>query len=425
MSEFFDKFSNENYKTTKEKSGSAAVAEQAAPEKKGGITAVRHETVQDAAYARTKTIRIAVIALTALLLFSGIIALYFFSSQVTVINFVGKSVTEARSWAATKGITLDETGQFDKERTANLVLSQSVKAGDTLSKGSVLSLNISKGPDPAEKINVPDFMTMTPAHIQSWIEENKLVNTNIMQDNSDTVEADRVISVVYRDAGVNADNFTRGDYLIVTVSKGPSMANKVTVISFAGLTKAKMDQWGTEHSIAINYKKAVSDTIPEGVVISQYPPATTVIDSNSVIQVVLSAGKGIEVPNYSYYTSSTAASASDKVKVIVVTQYSDTVPYGKLISQSVSARTRLLPDENTVTVVYSIGRPYITDLTGKLEKDLAPYFFDFTSHGANITYSVAVVHSAQPRGTVTGASRYGEFLSMTDSVTVYVSDGTL
>ena len=422
MSEFFDKFSNENYKPAKEKENDPVLTEGTNVVKKGGISAVTHETVRDTAYAKAKTIRIVVLAAAAVLLFVGVVTMYLIFSRVTVINFVDKSVTEARSWAATKGITLDEETQFNDEST-NVVLSQSIKAGDTMSGGDVLKLTVSKGPDPQEKITVPDFNTLTSAQIQSWIDDNKLTNTNIMQDNSDTVEADKVISVVYRDAGVNGDNFTRADYLVITVSKGPSMTNKVNVSNLVGLTKTEIDKWGSENNITISYKKTVSDTIPEGVAISQSTAAYSVVDRYSVIIVVLSVGKGVEVPNFTNYTLDTAATASDKIKITALGRYSDTVAYGKLISQSASAKSKLLPDENYVTVVYSIGRPYMENLTGKLEKDLAPYFFNFTSHGANISYSVSIVHSSLPKGTVTGSSRYGEFLSMTDSVTIYISDG--
>ena len=419
MSEFFDKFSSENYKP-KEKANVAAPAEG----KKGGISAVHHESVQDAAYARTRTIRIVVIAAAVVLLFAGVTALYLVLSRVQVINFVGKSVTEARSWAATKGVTLDETTEFSDENN-NIVLSQTIPGGDSISGGGVLGLTISGGPDPQQQIEVPDFDTMVSAEIQTWIDDNKLANTNIVQDNSETVAADHVISAEYRDAGVNASNFTRGDYLVITVSKGPSTADKVILLDFVGYTKANLDKWGSDHNIAINYQQATSNTVPEGIIISQSQPMSTVVDSYSVLNVVISAGKGVTVPNYAGFTADTAASASDKVRVTVMTRYSDSVGYGRLISQSAPANSKLLPDENTVTVVYSIGRPYMIDLTGKLEKDLAPYFFDFTSHGANISYKVSYVHSAEPKGTVTGSSRHGEFLSMTDSVTIYVSDGTL
>jgi serine/threonine-protein kinase len=99
------------------------------------------------------------------------------------------------------------------------------------------------------------------------------------------------------------------------------------------------------------------------------------------------------------------------------------VAYGRLISQSVPAGRQLTDDQPKVTVVYSEGRPYIDDLTGKSEKELPAYFYEFTSKGANITYSVDYVDSGEPKGQVVWSSVYSQFVDMTTHVTVRVSKG--
>ena len=131
------------------------------------------------------------------------------------------------------------------------------------------------------------------------------------------------------------------------------------------------------------------------------------------------------MPDFSTISKNDAASTVPGLQVNVRTQYSTRVAFGGLISQSIRSGTVLFADDAVVQVVYSIGRPFIDDIIGKAERDLAEYFYGFSARGANITYNVTRVDSSERRGTVVWASKNAEPLRMTDHIEIHVSRGNL
>jgi len=142
------------------------------------------------------------------------------------------------------------------------------------------------------------------------------------------------------------------------------------------------------------------------------------------VVVTVSQGMSIIVPNFSTISFEYAADQRG-LEVLVQRRYSESVAFGRLISQSIPAGTELIGEEHQITVIYSLGRPYIDNLVGQRESDLAEYFYGFTSRGANITYRIFYVDSYRPRGEIVRMSRYAQFLSLNAHVEISVSRGNL
>ncbi|MCL1790029.1 MAG: PASTA domain-containing protein [Peptococcaceae bacterium] len=179
-----------------------------------------------------------------------------------------------------------------------------------------------------------------------------------------------------------------------------------------------------QNKIEADYTEKSSDKIPKDLIISQSVEAGSKVAQNTQISFVISTGKAVIVPNFSTMTKEEAAAQTD-LAVTVKPQYSSTVAYGKLISQSVPAGRQFTDEPAKVTVIYSEGRPYIDDLVGKSEKELPAYFYEFTGKGANITYSVTYVDSGEPKGQVVCASLYNQYMEMNTHVEIQVSRGNL
>jgi beta-lactam-binding protein with PASTA domain len=129
------------------------------------------------------------------------------------------------------------------------------------------------------------------------------------------------------------------------------------------------------------------------------------------------------VPDYSQVLKENAAAVNHDISVNIVMNYSDTVPYGKLISQSVKAGYAVTSTENQVTLVYSAGKPYIDNLVGKNENELAAIFYEYSKMGANVTYVVTYVDNAAAKGTVVAVSKSNEYISTTEVIQIQVSKG--
>ncbi|MCL1853702.1 MAG: PASTA domain-containing protein, partial [Peptococcaceae bacterium] len=220
-----------------------------------------------------------------------------------------------------------------------------------------------------------------------------------------------------------ADTYTRKDGLLIYMSKGPFEAN-ITVPDFAEKAKAEAEAWVQQNKLEALYTEQPSDKVPPGFIISQDPEPGVKIAQSTPITFIVSTGKAVIVPNFSQMTQEEAMAQED-LSVTVRTQYSGTVAYGRLISQSVPAGRQLSDELARVTVIYSEGRPYIDDLVGKSEKELPAYFYEFTGKGAAITHSVVYVDSSEPKGQVVWASLYSQFVEMNAHVEIRVSKGNL
>lgn len=445
MSDFLNQFKNDSYKKEIEtdqctapapmpeaspaevEAPAAEVREESGQSHSSGqkIFAPQHDTEIDTGYQKRKNTRTFVIIASVIVVLLLSFLLFRLANQVTVKNFVGAPITEAKTWGLTNKVTIDVESVYSIEQDQEMVITQSKEPNSKIQKGSVLLLQVSKGADPDEALELPDFSKMTTADVTSWKETNKAVNANINQEYSETVPAGNFIRMEFNSLAVNKSNYTRKDGLLIYMSKGPEVFEKnIEVPDFAGKPKAEVATWASSNKIEVTYTEEPSDKEPAGTVISQSIPAKTKIAAKTEMTFVLSQGKAVVVPNFNNLTREEAASYPGLV-VTVKSSYSGSVKYGKVISQSVAAGKELVGENLTVTVVYSEGKPYLDNLLSMQEKDLQAYFYDFSVKGAKITYSVTYVDSSAPKGSVVWASRYNEFLPMSASIDVHISKGNL
>ncbi|MDO5440874.1 MAG: PASTA domain-containing protein, partial [Erysipelotrichaceae bacterium] len=161
-----------------------------------------------------------IIGAISLLVIVALVVIIFIIPKIKVESFVGLKKEDAVAWIRqqgieTSGIIFKEEYDFDNE--VGVVLSQDPESGKVNNKAK-MTFVISKGPDPDEKIIVPDLKTMDKDSINAWIKENKLSSTRINSTYSDTVEENNFIEAKY--SGCDEDTFTRGCTLKISVSKG-------------------------------------------------------------------------------------------------------------------------------------------------------------------------------------------------------------
>ena len=420
MDNFLDGFDNGKY------NAAADTEKDAKPMKvSAGVKVTEHHTVVDKGYGRKKVIRFAIAGgLVLLLIGAGFLTLRAIN-QVSVQNFEGKTLAEVKVWATKNSIELDAQYAFDNDVAADTVISQALPAGEKIAKGNSLQLTVSSGANPDEAIAVPDFSAMTAAQIQSWIDENKLTNTKIAEENSATVDSGSFIKATFRDVTADKDNFKRKDFLTISVSKGPDTASGDTEMSdLSGMTLTEAESWASDNGVSLAVTTVTSKTIAAQKVISQGTAAGEIVPAGGSVNITVSGGEGIEVPRFADTAMAEAQSAYPAFAVTVKQRYSASMAYGKLISQSVSAGSCVLATDNKITVTYSLGKPYIGNLAGTSESELPAYFSNFTQKGASISYKVRYQDSDVAKGTVISTSKYSEYLSMSETITVVVSNGS-
>lgn len=331
--DFLSKFSNDNYNNNKQtpvSTNTSEIKEKKSSDKKKKekqkkvidtfeevkqetISTIEQERAEEDVFVKTeetevdptykKRKRKRLFTIISLFVVAAIIigTSVYFISTVNMIDLTNKSVSEARKWAQENSVTLEIESVFTLEHTVNTVISQSVEANQRISRKKVVSLEVSKGADPDEVVTVSDFKNQNVQVVQQWMDENKLENVIIQRVYSDTVDKDVVIDIIFNDKDVTNETYKRKNRMTVTVSQGKETFEKnIVVPSFKDKSKGEVLTWHNEKKF-INefiFEEQYHDTILEGQVISQSISADSKLSRDEVITFVISKGKALLVPNY-------------------------------------------------------------------------------------------------------------------------------
>lgn len=384
-----------------------------------GIVTETNELEEDKTYLKKKQKIITIIV--SIVIVITISLLVIFSQIVEVPNFVNGLNTIATKWGKNNDIEIIEEEQYDTKITERIVISQSIKDGSRIFKKSSIKIIVSKGKDPNEKISVPEKDSATASDIKAWKEENDLSNVTIKEEHSSEIETGKIIKYEFENIATNETNFTRSDKLTIIVSKGEKVLN---MEDFTSKTQTEAEKWCQENNVNYEVKEKFSDTIENGKIISQSVENGQELTDDTTIVFEVSIGAGIKIPNYSKVSSDEAQELSDKVKLKIKNVYNMNVSYGKLISQSVKAGTTKKETDNEVTLTYSLGKPYFSNMNGISESEIAKTFYEYNQKGVNFTYTIKYVDSSEEKGKIVWTSKCNEFVTLKEEIEIHVSNGS-
>ena len=134
-----------------------------------------------------------------------------------------------------------------------------------------------------------------------------------------------------------------GKTIKLVVSKGQKIEDKVTVPDVRSKTKSGAQSELKAAGLKVSIKESYSDDVAKGEVISQTPSHGSKVSKNTTVVITVSKGKKedqtVSVPNLRYYTESEASQELQRFGLSlgsVLTEYSDSVEKGMVISQTVT-----------------------------------------------------------------------------------------
>lgn len=211
---------------------------------------------------------------------------------VSLINLRNKEKFDAILWLKRNGIKYKIEYKFDDTVEKGKVISTDPKNGTTVNqKEKTVIVYISKG----AKIVAPDFTKMSLDEIIDWAAKNN-INLNYESEYNRTIKAGDVIRV-----SVKAGTVVEEDSAIIVVtSKGA-----LRMIDFDGDLN-KLRSFAEKNGIKIKEIQEFNSNVDQGKIIRTSHKAGQIIDPGESIEVVISKGKIIKVPNFIGMTESEA-----------------------------------------------------------------------------------------------------------------------
>lgn len=273
------------------------------------------------------------------------------SNKVEMIDLTGMTYDEAKKElnGLGLGITKGDSMSSDKYEEG-LVVGQSEKEGDMVEKNTTITVNLSSG---AGEIEVPSVVGLDKDAAESAIRAAGFKVKTEYEYNGDVPAGDVISQTPDGNSKAKKD-----DTITIIVSRGPQQQKMISVLGLS--EQAARDALAGINVTVSSTNSDYSDDVPEGCVISQSISEGTFVNPGTTITLTISLGKKVEqvqMINVVGMSQTNAQNALSGIGILynVSTAYSDTVPAGQVISQSI-AEGKWVDKGTTVTITISLGK---------------------------------------------------------------------
>lgn len=350
---------------------------------------------------------------------------WFFNRGVAVIDFTNWTENDAKLWASDNSVNLQVEEQYNDQVDQGKIIRQSVAKGATVSKGGFIRITVSLGHDLTVELPLPDLMSMTKDEIDAWAKENFMTKVRVTTEYSEDVEAGKVISYQVNDNTV-VDKVNRNTPIYVVVSKGKedTAAVLITVPNFKEKTISECYTFASDNGIVLKVTEQYDDYAPKGTILAQSVKADEKVKKGDEIDLTVSKGKKVVVPDFSAYSKqkASAIAAELNMPVAVVEKYS-TQPTGGFISQSSPAGS-VYEDGDVVELDYSLGNKIvISSFVGQTEDAIETWAKGLNDQGAAIAIAATYTQSDAPKGRILYQNKSDTSIGIKTTVKITVSLG--
>ena len=270
--------------------------------------------------------------------------------QIEVPDVTGQTLDQAKTAIQSAGFKVGNVTQsYSDSVESGKVVSQDPAAKTKKAKGSTINLTVSQG---TQEIEVPDLVGKTADEAKKLLQANGLKYKAGTAEYSDSVDKDRIARQDVA-AGSKVAKDTVVTYYLSLGSEGTSVPDVV------GQTRSSATATLNNAGFYVTVDQQYSDTVEEGVVISQTPSSGSKLKAEGTVNIVVSKGKeskAVSVPSVVGQSEGSAMTTLNNAGFKVTTEYqaSSSVSSGNVISQTPTGGTELDPGK-TVHLVISTG----------------------------------------------------------------------
>ena len=278
-------------------------------------------------------------------------ALGYLGADATVPNLVGKQVAAAESSLRASGLTVGTVTRRSNAAAAGTVTGTDPPAGRSVKKDSRVDLVVSTGP--AANVAVPDLQGQSLSVAQG------ILSNAGLKSHVDKYEASGQPSGTVLSQTPAAQALVKpGTTVHLTVS---SAQTSVTVPDVHGLSQAQAGGQLVNAHLTVGTVSTACATngVAQGLVATTSPAAGTTQPPGTAINLIVSSGPCVTVPNLIGQTQSAATSALNAVPLtpsVTTTASCDPSNNGTVVSQSQAANTQVTSGSTvTITVCQNAG----------------------------------------------------------------------
>ena len=270
--------------------------------------------------------------------------------QIEVPDVTGQTLDQAKTAIQSAGFKVGNVTQsYSESVESGKVISQDPTAKTKKAKGSTINLTVSQG---TQEIEVPDLVGKTADVAKKLLQANGLKYKAGTAEYSDSVDKDRIARQDVA-AGSKVAKDTVVTYYLSLGSEGNSVPDVV------GQTRSSATATLNNAGFYVTVDQQYSDTVEEGLVISQTPSSGSKLKADGTVNIVVSKGKeskAVSVPSVVGQSEGSAMTTLNNAGFKVTTEYqtSTSVTSGSVISQTPTAGSELDPGK-TVHLVISTG----------------------------------------------------------------------
>lgn len=206
---------------------------------------------------------------------------------VEVPDVVGMALAQATSALEGADLKVRSEETYSSDVDSGIVITQSPQAGIRVQSGAEIALSVSKGPEPAANVKVPDLAGLPQAQAKTRIQQAGLVS-RVVEMYSETIPSGNVIT----QSPAAASSVAPGTTVAIVVSRGqaPQGTEYVKVPDVAGKTRTEGKAALVSAGFVVTELEADSATVPKDKVLGQMPLAGQKAPKGSAVLIVISVG---------------------------------------------------------------------------------------------------------------------------------------
>ena len=273
------------------------------------------------------------------------------SEMVKVPDVTGKTYEEAQKELNKYDLGIHKSTAPSDTVAKGKIISQDPADGKKVKKHTTVNVVISSGEE-AKMTTIPSVVGLAEADAEKALQAKNLVVKKGDPVYSDDVEQGEVVSVSPSEGA----EVKEGTTVTLVISKGNQPA---TVPKLTGKSQSDAEAALSQAGLSGNATEDYSDTVEEGVIISQDTDAGKEVSKGTTIGYVVSKGPKmtvVTVPDLSYKDKNTAEKLLKQAGLTpeyIGEDYSDEYPKGQVFYQSVSSGTQV---EKGTTVQYMVSK---------------------------------------------------------------------